>query len=229
MPGTSAATNTQKAGAISTAPKATTPDSAVQTPQEDVDKITRLHITPFTPALLKVYLAPSILPLAKNISYHAVATFPEKGFGYLELPAMEAQKLKKKLNGSTLKGSKVRIAEAKPEKRKATEDAADSLENGEPPKKRKKAKKGQGVLEGVELPDERKVKRGWTEPPVKNKKDKKEKDKDTDKKSKRKESKYTKEPELLFKAKLTPQRRPGRRRARIRRKTRKTRTRGSAR
>lgn len=217
MPATPATADTQQAGATSTAPITTTVDGAAQTPQEEVEKTIRLHITPFTPALCKVYLAPSILPLAKNISYHAVQTFPEKGFGYVELPAMEAQKLKKKLNGSTLKGSKVRIAEAKPEKRKAAEDAEEALENGEPPKKRKKAKKGPGILEGVELPDERKVKRGWTEPPSsKSKKERKEKDKDkekdskdkdknkdADKKSRRKESKYTKEPELLFKAKLT--------------------------
>ena len=65
--------------------------------QEDKDKVVRLHITPFTPALLKVYITPSVLPVAKNISYHTVETFPEKGFGFVELPAMEAQKLKKKL------------------------------------------------------------------------------------------------------------------------------------
>jgi hypothetical protein len=207
MPATPAVIKTQEVGATPTAPATATTDSATQNPQEDSEKLTRLHITPFTPALLKVYLAPSILPLAKNISYHAVETFPEKGFGYVELPAMEAQKLKKKLNGSTLKGSKVRIADAKPEKRKAAEDAEELEANGEPPKKRKKkSRKEQGVLEGVELPDDRKVKRGWTEPPTKSKKDRKDRDKDrdADKKSKRKESKYTKEPELLFKAKLTP-------------------------
>ncbi|KAF2687305.1 hypothetical protein K458DRAFT_415561 [Lentithecium fluviatile CBS 122367] len=205
MPATPATVHAQKAGPTSITATTVTSGAAQRT-QEDGDKFIRLHITPFTPALLKVFLAPSVLPLAKNISYHAVETFPEKGFGYVELPEMEAQKLKKKLNGSTLKGSKVRIADAKPEKRKAAEVAEDLKENdGEPPKKRKKAK--QGVLEGVELPNDRKVKRGWTEPPVKSqkeKKEKKEKGKDADKKSKRKESKYTKEPELLFKAKLTP-------------------------
>jgi hypothetical protein len=168
-----------------------------------------LHITPFTPALLKVYLVPSVLPQAKNISYHHVETFPEKGFGYIELPTMEAQKLKKKLNGLTLKGSKVKIEEAKPEKRKAiSEEAEAAKENEEPPKKRaKKTKKEQGVLEGVELPDDRKVKRGWTEPAGKNKKDKRDKKEKKDKKEEKanqKDSKYTKEPEMLFKAKLTP-------------------------
>jgi hypothetical protein len=199
-----------KPAARATSTAAVITNGAAQSIQDDSDKTVRLHITPFTPALLKAYLGPSILPLAKNISYHAVETFPEKGFGYVELPAMEAQKIKKKLNGSTLKGSKVRIADAKPEKRKAIEDAEHLDEDGEPSKKRsKKARKEQGVLDGAELPDGRKVKRGWTEPPVKSKKEKKEKgDKDKDqvkeKKVKRKESKYTKEPELLFKAKLTP-------------------------
>ncbi|KAJ4304932.1 hypothetical protein N0V90_000460 [Kalmusia sp. IMI 367209] len=210
MPATPAATKQKKAGAPAS-PDATR--EPVQTTQEDSNKVVRLHITPFTPALLKAYLAPSAQAVAKNISYHTVETFPEKGFGFVELPAMEAQKLKKKLNGSTLKGSKVRIEEAKPEKRKAGDDAQG---DGEDETKRaakrvKKDKKGkkkeQGVLEGVELPDERKVKRGWTEVPVKGKKERKEKkdkEKDKDSKMKRKESKYTKEPEVLFKAKLTP-------------------------
>src|SRR6478752_3045535 len=92
---------------------------------EDPNSIVRLHITPFTPALCKVYLAPSLLPLAQNISYHTLETFPDKGFGYVDLPAMEAQKLKKKLNGLTLKGSKVKIEEAKSEKRKAIMEESD--------------------------------------------------------------------------------------------------------
>lgn len=183
--------------------------------QPDELKTVRLHITPFRPELLSLYLAPSVLPLATNISYHTVETFPEKGFGYVELPEAEAQKLKKKLNGSTLKGSKVRIEMAKSEKRKAREeadaakDAAEAERSSKRSKKEKKEKKRkeQGILEGVELPDERKVKRGWTEPPSKSKKERKEKkDKTKDKEAKhqQKASKYTKEPELLFKAKLTP-------------------------
>jgi hypothetical protein len=171
----------------------------------DENAIVRLHITPFTPALLKSYIAPSILPLATNISYHVVETFPEKGFGYIDLPVMEATKLKKKLNGSTLKGSKVRVEDAKPEKRKAAEGA--ESEDDKPAKRAKKdrKKKEQGVIEGAELPSDRKIKRGWTEPPVKNRKERKDKDKDKkDKKVKQKDSKYTKEPEMLFKTKLTP-------------------------
>jgi hypothetical protein len=181
-----------------------------QPAQQDEDKIVRLHVTPLKPDLLKVYLAPSVLPLAKNISYHTVETFPEKGYGYLELPDSEAQKLKKKLNGTTLRGAKVRIEMAKTEKRKAREeaDAAKDKEEAERPSKRvkkEKRKKEDGVLEGVELENERKVKRGWTEPPSKCKKDRKEKkDKDKEQKHEQKKSKYTKEPEMLFKAKLTP-------------------------
>lgn len=100
---------------------------------------------------------------------------------------------------------------AKSEKRKAREeaDAAKEAAEAERPVKRakkEKKRKEEGVLEGVELPDERKVKRGWTEPPSKNKKEKKEKREKQDKDGARqqRDSKYTKEPELLFKAKLTP-------------------------
>lgn len=184
----------------------------VQPAQEDDNKSVRLHITPLKPELLKVYLAPSILPLAKNISYHTVETFPERGYGYVELPEAEAQKIKNKLNGTTLRGSKVRVEMAKPEKRKAREeaDAAKEEEEAKRPSKRVKKEKRKnelGVLEGAELENDRKVKRGWTEPPSKSKKERKEKkdkDKDKDAKHEQKKSKYTKEPELLFKAKLTP-------------------------
>jgi len=117
---------------------------------------------------------------------------------------MEAQKLKKKLNGSILKGSKIRIEDAKPEKRKVDEkNEASAVEQEDRPAKRakkEKKKKKDGVLSGFELPDTRKVKRGWTDPPVQGKAK-------TDKKDRReraKESKYTKEPEMLFLTKLTP-------------------------
>ncbi len=189
------------------------PAAAPAKPQSppDENSSVRLHITPLRPELLKVYLGPSILPLAQNISYHTVETFPEKGFGYVELPQQEAQKLTNKLNGTTLRGSKVRIEMAKSEKRKTRADtdlAKQSAEAERPPKraKREKSKKELGVLEGVELPDDRKVKRGWTEPQKNKKKDRKEK-KDKDDKEQphqQKDSKYTKEPEMLFKAKLTP-------------------------
>lgn len=192
---------------------------ATQAPTSEADdtKTVRLHITPLKPELLKVYLAPSVLPLARNISYHTAETFPEKGFGYVELPEQEAQKIKKKLNGTTLKGSKVRIEMAKPEKRKAREEAdaedkptkrskKDKKEKKDKSDKSEKRQRSPGVFDGVELPADRKVKRGWTEPnSAKTKVSKEKKDKKSkDEKHQSKPSKYTKEPELLFKAKLEP-------------------------
>lgn len=197
------------------------PATQAPTTEADDTKTVRLHITPLKPELLKVYLPPSVLPLARNISYHSVETFPEKGFGYVELPEQDAQRIKKKLNGTTLKGSKVRIEMAKPEKRKAREEAdaeekpAKRSKKDKKDKKEKKEKKDKGsekrerspgVFDGVELPADRKVKRGWTEPTSaksKSSKDKKDK-KSKDDKHQSKPSKYTKEPELLFKAKLEP-------------------------
>lgn len=139
---------------------------------------TRLHITPFNPELLNRYIPASVQPLATDISFHSLDTFPERGFGFVELPASEALKLKNKLNGMTLKGSKVKIEEAKRErKRKGREQqeaaaaAAAAVEEVDHHKARKKAKKesktkrkhGELLLEGHELPEGRHVKRGWTE------------------------------------------------------------------
>ncbi|KAF2500600.1 hypothetical protein BU16DRAFT_523379 [Lophium mytilinum] len=203
MPTPPALTRPSKARSVSTNTSAP-PPAAIDSKTTEESARTRLHITPFTAELLKSYIPPTVLPSATNISFHTVETFPEKGFGYIELPTMEAQKLKKKLNGSILKGSKVRIEEAKPEKRKKAEkDGAVAKEEDRPAKRPKKEKRTQNVMEGIELPDQRKIKRGWTEVPGhgKNKADKKSK---KDKKEKAKESQYLKEPEMLFKAKLTP-------------------------
>lgn len=130
---------------------------------ETTDRV-RLHITPFNPELLDRIIAPSIRPLASDISFHTVHTFPDRGFGYIELPTMEAKKLKSKLNGSTLKGSKVRIEEAKAEKKRKVE-----VEEGDRDAKVRKTfrkageKRKEGVLPGHELEEGRHVKRGWTE------------------------------------------------------------------
>ncbi|KAF1987267.1 hypothetical protein K402DRAFT_392964 [Aulographum hederae CBS 113979] len=190
---------------------------------------TRLHITPLTPELLKTYIPPSLLPSAENISYHNVQTFPEKSFGYVELPTADAEKLKKKYNGMTLKGKKVHIQDAKPEKwKKRQVEEEDGVDEKAEKRSRKKAKKEKektgkredGVIPGVVLPADRKVKRGWTETPtehkekrVKEKREKKEKKSDDakeekkEKKRKKREaevSKYTNEPEMLFRTKLPP-------------------------
>jgi hypothetical protein len=133
----------------------------------------RLHVTPFNSELLDKIIPPSVQPLASNITFHAVQTFPERGFGYVELPVMEAQKLKKKLNGSTLKGAKVRIEDAKPEKkRKVQIEATEEDDDGKMNKKvkKEKQKREEGVLPGHELEQGRRVKRGWTDAEGKGKK-----------------------------------------------------------
>ena len=124
----------------------------------------RLHITPFNPSLLDRIIAPSIQAEASHISFHTVQTFPERGFGYVEMPVMEAQRLKKKLNGSTLKGAKVRVEDAKPEKKRRS-DAGDDDGGSKTRKKAKteKPRREDGVIPGHELEASRRVKRGWTD------------------------------------------------------------------
>ncbi|KAK0117675.1 hypothetical protein ONS95_012004 [Cadophora gregata] len=148
---------------------------------------TRLHITPFNAGLLKTVIPPSILPNARNISYHSIVTFPEKGYGYVELPTMDAEKIKKKLNGTILKGTKVRIEKARPEKQVVIEE-----EEPERPKKERKTKRKRDELPGVDI-GERQVKRGWTTPA-----------KDVKKDQPVIKSKYTTGPECLFKTNLPP-------------------------
>ncbi|TKA69270.1 hypothetical protein B0A49_08365 [Cryomyces minteri] len=177
--------------------------------KDGVTDRTRLHITPFNPTLLKAIIPPSILPLASNISYHTVQTFSEQGYGFAEVPTMDGQKLKKKLNGSILKGTKIKIEEARPEKRKATEAAIEADSGNEPTQERsakraKKEKRKEGVLPAVELPNGRKVKRGWTEPVTHVKSAHKKKDTNKDKQKGREHSKYTRDAELLFKTILPP-------------------------
>ena len=186
---------------------------------EPATAYTRLHITPFDLSLQNVVLPASILPRARNISYHTIETFPEKRFGFVDLPTMDADKLKKKLNGAVLKGSKIRVETARPEP--TLEPAADTDTTGTTKEKKKKSKKREhepDVIEGVQL-EGRKVKRGWTtteqemieEKRKKARKEKKDKqpsrDEKKDKKDKKKKraavkSKYTDEPECLFKTKL---------------------------
>jgi len=172
----------------------------------------RLHISPLTPDLLPTILAPSSLSTASNLSFHSLQTFPERNYGYLELPAMEAAKIKKKLNGSILKGSKLKIEEARPEKKMKRPAEDDNEEAGAAKRARKVAKKQKreaGVLPGFELPKERKVRRGWTEPAASSKGGKgkevakgvKEK---KSKKSKVTVSQFSNEPELLFRTKVPP-------------------------
>lgn len=152
----------------------------------------KLHISPFSASLLDAVIPKTIQPVASGISYHVTQTDPDKGFGYVELPKAEADKLRKKLNGLVLRGSKMNIEVAKPEKKRRHE-LADGPEV--PERKSKKAKKDKtpkADLTGYELPDGRSVKRGWTAT---------DKEHKADKKQKREKSKYTSrdEKEMLFK------------------------------
>jgi hypothetical protein len=164
-------------------------------------EFTRLHITPLNPNLLSTIIPPSILPNARNISYHTIETFPEKAYGFVDLPAMDADKLKKKLNGSILKGTKIRIEKARPAVdltpvAEPDEPAKPQKERKDPSKKRKR---GEETIPAVELTD-RKVKRGWTTPAAtigKMKKEQKELKKVV-------KSKFTTTEECLFKTVLPP-------------------------
>ncbi|KAM0265674.1 hypothetical protein ACHAQJ_000108 [Trichoderma viride] len=176
----------------------------------DTGDFVRLHITPLDTELVKVVIPASLQPVARNISYHTIETFPEKRYGFVELPEADAEKLRKKLNGTTLKGCKMRVEKARPEARIEPTGEEDEI----PDKKKKSSKDGKkrkrepDVLEGVALHD-RQVKRGWTETPTtnkrKNRKDKESKDKEKEKeKRKRLKSKYTEGEECLLKTKLPP-------------------------
>ena len=161
--------------------------------ESDEQDYTRLHITPLTPALLPTFLPPSVLPIARNISYHTVETYPERAYGFVELPRMEASKLQKKLNGSILKGTKIRIETARPQKLPVLDN---DPEPEKPKKERGKKRKRDETISAIEI-GERSVKRGWTVPSSKT-------DKRGDKKDKKAKSKYSDGKECLFKTVVPP-------------------------
>ncbi|KAJ5825724.1 hypothetical protein N7474_002862 [Penicillium riverlandense] len=174
------------------------------------EALTRLHITPLTPEILPSVLPASLRQSATDISFHSIPTFLENSYGYVTLPAMEAEKIKKKFNGSILKGKKFKVETARPQKRHRPDEEA-GAENDS--KKSKKRKSEDGVLDGIELPADRKVKRGWTESSTAKKerrmaeKDKEKKKSSKDKKDKTQaKSKYTEKPECLFRTKIPPNR-----------------------
>ena len=132
----------------------------------------RLHISPFTPDSLGAVLRPPLSVLATSISFHDISTFPERSYGFVTLPEADADKLKKKLHGSVLRGEKMRVEEARPENIPTGEINMNNTMNGEKmdPSERRTRRQGKssrtehGVMPGIELEDGRKVKRGWTEP-----------------------------------------------------------------
>ncbi|CAD6506325.1 BgTH12-07251 [Blumeria graminis f. sp. triticale] len=119
----------------------------------------RLHITPLTPELLGTILPSQVLPNARNLSYHTVQTFPEKSYGFVDLPYIDAESIKKKLHGSIVKGTKMRIQAARPKPERASEEESRSVSQP----KLKKIKRSRNELPAIEI-GQRKVKRGWTTP-----------------------------------------------------------------
>lgn len=172
----------------------------------------RLHITPLNNDLLPIVLGPGLAKSAENVSYQSIETFPENNYGYLDLPEQDAKKLIAKLNGAILKGKRMKVEEARPRKRsRKTAEAEEPAEHEEPRKKSKKSRKGpeeRDVLQGHELPSDRKVKRGWTESKSEktSSREDKSKDKSKDKKKSKSQapSKYTEKEELLFRTNLPP-------------------------
>lgn len=171
---------------------------------------TRLHISPFTAEILPSVLPASVRNLATDISFHEITTFPENSYGYVTLPKMEAEKIKKKLNGAMLKGKKFKVDAARPQKRHREEEdvVPEASSTKKKSKKSKKPEPEDGVLEGFELPSDRKVKRGWTESgEAKQERRKSEKKAKKDKETKlQPKSKYTDKSECLFRATIPPNR-----------------------
>ena len=171
----------------------------------------RLHITPLNPQLLPVVLPPPILQQSSNISFHTIQTFPDKNYGYVDLPELEAAKLRKKLHGSLLKGLKMRVEEARPKKDFGEDDKSKEPGQNTPETLTKRGKtakaREEGVIHGHELHD-RKVKRGWTEPASSEAKPSKRRKEKSDKKSKPKASSLTGNAECLFKTMLPPNKIP---------------------
>ncbi|KAL8869369.1 MAG: hypothetical protein Q9174_004323 [Haloplaca sp. 1 TL-2023] len=171
-------------------------------------EVQRLYVSPFYPDLLPVVLSGSLSESAKNITYHTLQTFPDRQYGYLDLPVPEADRLRQKLHGAILRGAKMKVEKARPEKAGRPSKGADQAEKEDAKTRRKdkktKQKTTDGILPGVELSKDRKVKRGWTEPVGKEDK------KSVKKRERRKDgtitnaSIHTNGPECLFKTNIPP-------------------------
>ncbi|EEP76806.1 predicted protein [Uncinocarpus reesii 1704] len=168
-------------------------------------EVKRLHITPLDSALLNAILPPALSSLATDISLHTIQTFPENSYGFVTLPLAEADKLAKKLNGSILRGKKLQIQEARLRKQfPPDEDQSREAACSTPARNTimaKKRKAGDNAIEGYELDSERRIKRGWTEVPDKGKRSRKSDKTETKadvKHKKTQKSKYTNDPECLF-------------------------------
>lgn len=139
----------------------------VDTTPVSAEALTRLHISPLSPDLLRIILPSAHTSAVDSASYQTVQTFPENSYGFVSLPTEAAQALRKKYNGAHLRGSKMRIEEARPEKKRKreTEIGESAVDGSKKSKKRDKkhSKLEEGTLPAVELAEGRHVKRGWTE------------------------------------------------------------------
>ncbi|KAI9843159.1 MAG: hypothetical protein M1838_002747 [Thelocarpon superellum] len=166
----------------------------------------RLHISPLNPTNLSNIIPPTVLSKATNISYHQLQTFPESNYGFVELPMEDAEKLRKKLNGSILKGSKMKVSKARPERERRANDAgAPEPDVAKPDKdhdrRAKRRRREEGHFPGLELPDGRQVQRGWTKPASSKSKGSKG---SRDKNRKASTSSFTTKAECLFRTALPP-------------------------
>lgn len=167
--------------------------------------LVRLHVTPFTSDLYHSLIPPRVAAAVQNLSFHSIQTFPERNYGYVDLPAMEAEKIKRKLNGAIIKGQKIKVETARPLKRRPDSDVAET--EGHPPghatetrssKRLRSGGQSVQVIAGREISPDRKVKRSWTEP----KKDKSQKP--SGHQTLRPKSKYSSNEELLFRTTVPP-------------------------
>lgn len=135
---------------------------------------TRLHIAPFDADLLNVIIPASIRPDARNISFHGLQTFPEKRYGFVDLPAEAAVKIRRKLNGAVLKGVKVSIEtarqapedkyvqELKDQAEYAAKQAADMAKRTEEEKQARKERKERKALKEKEKQEKKdKTRTSW--------------------------------------------------------------------
>lgn len=179
------------------------------------EQTTRLHISPLDETLLDAILHGRP---AQEISFHSIPTFPENSYGFITLPSEDAQKIMKKLNGAILKGKRLRIQPARPQTWRYPvhdeEEASDcsnantttptatapSVSNNlaNVPAKRRVT---DNVLPGGLLPQERRIRRGWTEPIMASRMRKLAQPEGM-KNAQR--SKYTDKRECLFRVKIPP-------------------------
>jgi hypothetical protein len=148
------------------------PGSQQSDPTTDAEDRVRLHITPFDAALLPAILPASVQPRASEVSFHTLDSFPDKRYGFVTLPTADAERVRRRLHGAIVKGTKIRIeaARASDMAEPVGPSAAAGIEGvkkkdksrSKSKRKDKKRTRDGEEIAGVELEEGRKVKRGWT-------------------------------------------------------------------